>query len=108
MLAGSRLAPDKGGLMQLVWERTRTGLTASRARGRVGGRPTGVESHPGQDGEGDPCIRHHDRRRGRPAGLVQFLDVIVMCRVDAQLLPLFNSIGPSLVVTRHFYVHSPQ
>jgi methylphosphotriester-DNA--protein-cysteine methyltransferase len=44
MLAGSTLAPDKGGLMELVWERTRTALMASRARGRIGGRPPALNA----------------------------------------------------------------
>jgi DNA invertase Pin-like site-specific DNA recombinase len=65
--------------VELLRERTRTALAASRARGRIGGRQPATERHQGQGSQGNAGIRHHVGRRSRPAGRVQFLHLVSPC-----------------------------
>ncbi len=66
----------------------RGGASARAHPNRPGGQPrpwpyrrssTGFGRHQGHGGEGNAGIRHHDRRRDRPADRVQFIDAVSPC-----------------------------
>ena len=62
--------------VELLRERTRTALAASRARGRIGGRPPALNAIKVRAAKAMLASGTMTAIRGRPAGRVQFLDLV--------------------------------